>query len=132
MLKNAVAVFSVGLQKLDPFGESLAGVEPLGVAERVPTAADVKKVLGCSKDQNGRRGAHHDPVGVVHSKGHLTEEMLLAVLRSNRVEQFRHACDVATWRGRADAVVEGHDVAGLSAASTATSAADTLRIDFRA
>ena len=52
---GVVVVAGVVLQDVDPFGEAQAGVEPLGVAEGVPGAADVEEVLGGGADQHRRR-----------------------------------------------------------------------------
>ncbi len=80
-LDGVVVVPGVVFQEVDALGESHAGVEPLGVAEGVPGAADVEEVLGRGTDQHRRRRPHHDAVGMVHAEGQLAEDVLLGVLR---------------------------------------------------
>ena len=70
-------------------------------------------------------------IGVVDPQRHLGRDVLLAVLRADRVEQPAERGDVAGRRGGQNPVVGGHQVRRQRPAAGVARAADPLRVDLR-
>ena len=114
----------VVFQDVDALGQPQTRVEPFGMTQTVPGAADIEEVLRCRTEQDRQRRPHHDPVGVVGTADELAEEVLLGVIGPDRLHQPQRAGEIAARRRRADAIVQGHQIAGLRAAAAITGAAD--------
>ena len=76
----------VVLQQFDAFGESQTRIQPLCVAERGPHTANIEKVLCRGTNQDGRRGAHHQIIRVIHAEGDLAVNVLLRILGADGIQ----------------------------------------------
>jgi len=107
-------------------------VEPLGIEEQLPGAAEVERhVARAGTDQRGPGRTHDAVVGLVHAKGDLPADVLLAVLRSPAVNQAAERGEIATGGGRDDPVVQRHQIGRFGPAAGIARTADPVGADVR-
>ena len=123
----------VGRGHVDRLRGTEARIETLRIAKHLPRAAEVEGRIACGRaDQRGLRGAHDAVVRLVHAEGDLAEDVLLAVLRAQCLDEFTERGEVATRCRSDDAIVERHEIRGLRAAAAVAGAADLVGEDVLA
>ena len=105
-------MLGVSLNQLDALREPEPPINALALAEDIPRALDVEKILCRRHDEHRPRRAHEDVIGLVQTGGNLTEMILLEVLRTDGFEQPPETGEIASGRSGDDAFIQCHQVAG--------------------